>query len=145
MAAPPELAVTSCADEALLSRATRARHWASSGAASRVQPVATPPSPSCAPRRDPGEPAGGHGAGRVLSRRRSCERIAEALVRWSRGGVELAGMASRKRCSRCGYVKNIEAFSRDRTTKDGRDPWCKACKGTYDLGYRAGVRRAKST
>ena len=25
----------------------------------------------------------------LLSRRRSCERIAEALVRWSRGGVEL--------------------------------------------------------
>ena len=50
-------------------------------------------------------------------------------------------MAERKRCSRCGYEKEIAEFSRDRTAPDGRDRWCKACKRTYDLGYAAGLRR----
>jgi hypothetical protein len=32
-----------------------------------------------------------------------------------------------KRCTKCGQEKPPAEFSRDRSRKDGRYPWCKAC------------------
>jgi hypothetical protein len=32
-----------------------------------------------------------------------------------------------KRCTKCGEEKPRAEFSRDRSRKDGRAPWCKAC------------------
>ena len=32
-----------------------------------------------------------------------------------------------KRCTRCGEEKPPTEFSRDRSRKDGRAPWCKTC------------------
>ena len=36
-----------------------------------------------------------------------------------------------KRCSGCGEVKGVEAFSRDSARKDGLQTQCKACKRRY--------------
>lgn len=33
-----------------------------------------------------------------------------------------------KKCTACGETKSIEAFGRDRSRKDGREPRCKACR-----------------
>lgn len=38
---------------------------------------------------------------------------------------------SGKRCSGCGEVKAVEAFSRNRSTRDGLNRRCKACKHRY--------------
>lgn len=32
-----------------------------------------------------------------------------------------------KRCSRCGEVKPLDDFHRRRSSRDGRQPYCKAC------------------
>ena len=38
---------------------------------------------------------------------------------------------SGKRCCTCGEVKGVEAFSRNRSKKDGLQPRCKACERRY--------------
>ena len=38
---------------------------------------------------------------------------------------------SGKRCCTCGEAKEVEAFSRNRSTRDGLDYRCKACKRRY--------------
>ena len=50
---------------------------------------------------------------------------------------------SSKQCSKCGEVKTLEVFSRDRRTRDGRMSWCKACHAEYlrTPGYRELKRR----
>ena len=37
-----------------------------------------------------------------------------------------------KKCVKCGAVKSIDEFPKDRTRKDGAFPWCKACKRSHD-------------
>lgn len=37
-----------------------------------------------------------------------------------------------KVCSKCGKEKHVDEFHRDRTRKDGRHPYCKACKSAYN-------------
>lgn len=32
-----------------------------------------------------------------------------------------------KNCTRCGHIKNVDAFARDRQKKDGRRNWCRDC------------------
>lgn len=36
-----------------------------------------------------------------------------------------------KRCSKCGEMKLIECFCRNKRTKDGRAIWCKSCYTEY--------------
>ena len=38
---------------------------------------------------------------------------------------------SRKRCSKCGEMKGVESFSRNRSRRDGLDHRCKACQRRY--------------
>lgn len=33
-----------------------------------------------------------------------------------------------KQCKRCGEVKPLEAFGKRKASKDGLEPWCRACK-----------------
>ena len=40
-------------------------------------------------------------------------------------------IATTKVCSKCGQEKDIEEFHRDRTRKDGRQSYCKACQSAY--------------
>ena len=42
---------------------------------------------------------------------------------------------STKACSRCGEVKTLEEFGRDRTTKDGRQHRCRPCASAYRREY----------
>jgi NAD-dependent SIR2 family protein deacetylase len=37
------------------------------------------------------------------------------------------------RCTKCGEEKPRAEFSRDRSRKDGRAPWCKACVRRWQL------------
>lgn len=41
--------------------------------------------------------------------------------------LALSDSQSRKRCSRCAQRKPLEDFPRNRSTKDGRQTYCKAC------------------
>jgi NAD-dependent SIR2 family protein deacetylase len=45
-----------------------------------------------------------------------------------------------KRCSKCGEVKPLEGFRRDRSKKQGRYSRCRECERQYDR-----IRRPKST
>ena len=36
-----------------------------------------------------------------------------------------------KRCSKCGEVKDLSAFEKDKSRKDGLHPQCKGCKKAY--------------
>jgi hypothetical protein len=40
-----------------------------------------------------------------------------------------------KRCTTCGTLKWLEEFNRDRTTRDGRSPWCGDCERSYAKRY----------
>ena len=42
-----------------------------------------------------------------------------------------------KTCTKCGELKRLEEFSRDRSTKDGRCSWCKDCERASGRAYRA--------
>jgi len=42
-----------------------------------------------------------------------------------------------KRCSKCGEIKPLDAFSKDQGNKDGRDSRCKACRAAYLAAYYA--------
>jgi hypothetical protein len=63
-----------------------------------------------------------------------------AMTRTQRTRVE------KKQCTRCKRRKPAEIdFYRDKTAKDGRSPWCKACTKDYDRAYRERKRgEAKS-
>jgi hypothetical protein len=41
--------------------------------------------------------------------------------------------STEKRCKKCGEIKPVEAFSKDRKAKDGRQSACKACNQHYYL------------
>ena len=41
-----------------------------------------------------------------------------------------------KWCSRCGCVKSIEAFHRNKGSKDGRNYWCRDCMSEYRIDRR---------
>lgn len=40
-----------------------------------------------------------------------------------------------KRCAKCGYDKSVDEFVRDKSRKDGRYPYCKACHRAVVKGY----------
>lgn len=42
----------------------------------------------------------------------------------------------KKRCGKCGVLKDVCEFSKNRTTKDGLQPTCKACRQIEDKKWR---------
>lgn len=50
--------------------------------------------------------------------------------------MRLEGMAMRKKCTKCGKMKDIKAFSICRAAKDGRQSRCKECQAAYFAGNR---------
>ena len=44
-------------------------------------------------------------------------------------------MKQDKRCPRCGEVKHLDGFARDKRRKDGRSSHCKKCKAKAMVGY----------
>ena len=40
-----------------------------------------------------------------------------------------------KRCSRCGYLKPVDQFARNRGRKDGLGTYCKGCTKSYNAAY----------
>jgi len=46
-------------------------------------------------------------------------------------------MTATKSCSRCHEPKPLEAFARDRATKDGLRCWCRECNKASHAAYRA--------
>lgn len=43
-----------------------------------------------------------------------------------------------KRCNRCDLDKELDRFTKDKSTKDGLSRWCKDCKALSDKRYRTG-------
>lgn len=43
---------------------------------------------------------------------------------------------NQKLCKKCNTTKNVDAFSRDGTKKDGLNTWCRACKSPQMLKWR---------
>lgn len=48
-----------------------------------------------------------------------------------------------KRCSRCGDVKPLDEFHRQKTGKKGRHSWCKLCFNAYHIVHRGGTSESK--
>ena len=44
-------------------------------------------------------------------------------------------MTATKRCSKCGKVKPLEEFRRNRSLKQGRNPQCRECERQYERAY----------
>ena len=44
-------------------------------------------------------------------------------------------MTETKRCSKCGEVKPLEEFRRNRNLKQGRNPQCRECERQYERAY----------
>lgn len=51
---------------------------------------------------------------------------------------EMSLMTDKKRCTKCGCVKPLGEFSKDKRRSDGRHAQCKACRNAYSAQYRAG-------
>lgn len=62
-------------------------------------------------------------------------RFCSKQCHWDSIGAKIR---TEKACSKCGKVKTIDAFQRDRTTSDGRKSWCRECKKQYQLEYDLG-------
>jgi hypothetical protein len=51
-------------------------------------------------------------------------------------------METYKRCSRCGEYLPLSGFYRNRSRKDGLDPYCKCCRKAHNMNYsEAGAAR----
>ena len=44
-------------------------------------------------------------------------------------------MMDGKRCSKCGEVKPLSEFTKDKGNRDGLDYWCRACKSKHAAAY----------
>ncbi len=42
---------------------------------------------------------------------------------------------SKKKCTKCGEVKSLEQFSKQRIAKDGKHSWCEECRRKYKKRY----------
>jgi len=43
----------------------------------------------------------------------------------------MSDLITQKRCAKCGVVKNVEGFSKNRSTRDGFDGRCKNCRKDF--------------
>lgn len=50
-----------------------------------------------------------------------------------------------KRCSKCGETKLIDNFGFQKRRKDGRNPWCRACKSIAGKEYEARYKERRET
>lgn len=50
-----------------------------------------------------------------------------------------------KQCGKCGVIRSIDDFYRDKTRKDGREWICKECKKAYKRELRKKKRRSQTT
>ena len=41
-----------------------------------------------------------------------------------------------KRCSKCGEIKSVDKFNKNRSRKDGYKPWCKECNSIENRKYK---------
>ncbi len=46
-------------------------------------------------------------------------------------------MDTLKKCSKCGEVKPVSEFGKDKGAKDGLFRWCKVCNRNHQKEYRA--------
>lgn len=51
--------------------------------------------------------------------------------------LEVCPMTDKKRCTKCGLVKSLSDFAKDKRRADGRHAQCKACRNAYGAQYRA--------
>jgi len=54
----------------------------------------------------------------------------------------LSGTIKTKRCSKCGEIKPLSGFNKNKTQKDGLQSYCKICRCLYDKEYRQNNRDA---
>lgn len=54
-------------------------------------------------------------------------------------GGDVTGSELVKRCTKCGEVKEVDAFGRHRATADGFQYWCKKCQRVSNVAYRSGA------
>lgn len=47
-----------------------------------------------------------------------------------------------KVCTKCGGTFEITEFYKDKSQKDGRASWCKACERAYNKAYFASLKKA---
>ena len=45
----------------------------------------------------------------------------------------------KKRCTKCGEVKPLTDYHRNKSKHDGRETWCKTCKNAYNTAYARGM------
>ncbi|SRR5216683_200805 len=48
-----------------------------------------------------------------------------------------------KRCTKCGKIKPLAEFARQRTTRDGRTYWCRGCHAAYAKRHKAQITENK--
>lgn len=51
----------------------------------------------------------------------------------------------KKTCTKCGGTFEVTEFYRDKSQKDGRTCWCKACEGAYNKAYNASLKKVEAT
>jgi queuine/archaeosine tRNA-ribosyltransferase len=49
---------------------------------------------------------------------------------------------AKKTCTKCGNTFAVTEFYRDKSQKDGRASWCKACEKAYNRSYFASLKKA---
>ena len=61
----------------------------------------------------------------------------ERWLAYSQAPLEdCAGEKVNKKCTKCGEVKPLTLFNKDKNKKDGYHPWCKTCKNAAITQYR---------
>ena len=55
---------------------------------------------------------------------------------------QMARKATTKVCTKCGGTFDVSEFYKDKSQKDGRSSWCKACERAYNRAYFASLKKA---
>jgi hypothetical protein len=68
--------------------------------------------------------------------------LEEVRARMAKQEAEAVPQVGMKRCSKCGQEKDVEAFAKNRSAKDGRQTWCRGCSKNpeRDAAYYAANR-----
>lgn len=51
---------------------------------------------------------------------------------------------SKKTCTKCGGTFPVDSFYRDKSQKDGRSSWCKACEKAYNKAYFSSLKKVEA-